>query len=200
VTKAGHGAATLLVALFATAGAEARKAAPPPPLTHDQQMVVAAVVNDTFTRARRDVPTLTLCLDVQVMDPKDADGEGADEEAPTPPPKKRPGAHKHAAPIEPLPHVRGAPAELVELLTRPWRVVASALSCSTNPREPLTLSDGGKKTPTQLLTVHVAARAAGAVKIDWSGSHDRDTSGSRDCTASQAAAGWTVHCGGTWFQ
>jgi hypothetical protein len=192
VRTARHGVATaLLFALFATTRAEARKPhKAPAPLTPDQQIVVAEVVSDTFRRPSRERPSLALCLDVQTVD-------ATDEDAPPPPPRKH-GARKPAPPPEPyLPPVRGAPPELVERLNRPWRVVASALACSVDPRQPLTLNDA-KKTPAQMVTVHLTAdAAAGTVKIDWT---DGTANNSRDCTAARAPTGWTVHCGGTWYQ
>ena len=190
--KAGrHGVlAAMLIALFAPR-AEARKARKaPPPLTPDQQVVVAEVVNDTFRRPTRERASLALCLDVQVV-------AATDEDAPAPPPKKR-GGRAHAPPPEPLvPPLRGAPPELVERLTRPWRIVASALACSTDPRKPLTLNDAAR-TPAQLVTVHLTSdAAAGTAKIDWT---EGTANNSRDCAATSTPRGWTVHCGGTWYQ
>jgi hypothetical protein len=201
VTKARHVVtAALGVLLFAATRAEARKPKTEikkaQALTPDQRLVVAAVVNDTFPRPRAAAP-LALCLDVQILAATDEAGD----EAPAPRAKK-PG-RKRAPPVEAPPSpLRGAPPELVEQLTRPWRVVTSALACSTDPRKPLTLGDA-QKTPARLVTVHVAATAAaGALKIDWtSGQPDDPTAtSSRDCTATNPGNGWTVHCGGTWFQ
>jgi hypothetical protein len=199
VTKARHVVtAALGVLLFAATRAEARKPKPDTKkarqaLTPDQQLVVAAVVNDTFPRPRAAAP-LALCLDVQILAATDEMGD----EAPEPRAKKY--GRKHATPI--VPSLRGAPPELVEHLTRPWRAVASALACSTDPRKPLTLGDA-QKTPARLVTVHVAATAAaGTLKIDWTSGQvdDPAATSSRDCTATNPGNGWTVHCGGTWFQ
>ncbi len=209
VTKARHVVtAALGVLLFAATRAEARKPNPDTKkarqaLTPDQQLVVAAVVNDTFPRPRAAAP-LALCLDVQIL----AATDEADE-VPTPTPRAKKHDRRRTTPVEPklpkLPALRGAPPELVEGLTRPWRVVASALACSTDPRKPLTLGDA-QKTPARLVTVHVAATAAaGALRIDWTTGQIDDPSApaatsSRDCTATNPGNGWTVHCGGTWFQ
>jgi hypothetical protein len=214
VTKARHVVtAALLVVLgaqtFAATRAEARKPETktkkaPQALTPDQQLVVAAVVNDTFPRPRAAAP-LALCLDVQILGATD----DADDDAAAPPSRAKKHGRKRAPSVKPmpppLPRLRGAPAELVERLTRPWRAVASALACSTDPRKPLTLGDA-QKTPARLVTVHVAATAAaGTLKIDWTSGPTDDPSGpgatsSRDCTAASTGNGWTVHCGGTWFQ
>jgi hypothetical protein len=206
VAKARHVVtAALGVLLFAQTHAEARKPKTDAKkasqaLTPDQQLVVAAVVNDTFPRPRAAAP-LALCLDVQILGATD---EVGDDEAPKPRAKKH--SRKRAIPVEPtlpkLPSLRGAPPELVERLTRPWRAVASALACSTDPRKPLTLGDA-QKTPARLVTVHVAATAAaGSLKIDWTSGQpdDATATSSRDCTATNPGNGWTVHCGGTWFQ
>jgi len=208
VTKARHVVMAALVSalgvqLFVATDAEARKPKQPPrALTPDQQMVVVAVVNDTFPRPR-DAASFALCLDVQIMAATDDAGDD-DEAAPAPRPKKH--GRKRATPVKPtlspLPPLRGAPPELVERLARPWRAVASALTCSTDPKKPLTLGDA-KKTPARLVTVHLAATAAaGALKIDWTSGQADDpaATSSRDCTAANTANGWTVHCGGTWFQ
>jgi hypothetical protein len=198
VTKARH-VVTAALLLVAAARAEARKPETkkaPQALTPDQQLVVAAVVNDTFRRPRAAAP-LALCLDVQILAATD---EAGTDEPPAPRAKRH--GRKRAAPELKLPALRGAPPELVARLTRPWRLVASALSCSTDPRKPLTLGDA-QRTPARLVTVHVAATAAaGTVKIDWtSGQPDDPTAtSSRDCTATNPGNGWMVHCGGTWFQ
>jgi hypothetical protein len=210
VTKARHVLTAALlsalgVALCAATDAEARKPKKASPaLTPDQQMVVAAVVNDTFPRAR-DAAPLALCLDVQILAATDEAGDD-DAAAPAPRPKKHarargPVKSKRSLP-SPSPALRGAPPELVERLARPWRAVVSALTCSTDPRKPLTLGDA-KSTPARLVTVHLAATAAaGTLKIDWTSGQADDpaATSSRDCTATNTANGWTVRCGGTWFQ
>lgn len=204
MTRARHVVtAALGVLLFAATHAEARKPRTeikkaPQALTPDQQRVVAAVVNDTFPRPRVAAP-LALCLDVQILAATDETGD----EAPEPRAKKH--GRKRAPPEPKLPALRGAPPELVEQLTRPWRAVASALACSTDPRKPLTLGDA-QKTPARLVTVHVSATAAaGTLRIDWTSGQPDDpiaptATSSRDCTATNPGNGWTVHCGGTWFQ
>jgi hypothetical protein len=191
--------AALCVAAFASAHAEARKAgkapkAPPPP-NADQQVVVAEIVNDTFPRPKRAPLTLALCLDVQIAPAFDEDA------APPPPPSRRGGRRRAPVPeAPPLPIIRGAPPELVEHLARPWRVVASALSCRLDPRQPFALNDASH-TPAELVTVHLAPDvASGTIKIDWTDGHDPTAASSRDCTAMRAPRGWSVHCGGTWFQ
>jgi hypothetical protein len=195
----------LAVQICAATDAEARKPKKAPQtLTPDQQMVVAAVVNDTFPRPR-DATPLALCVDVQILAATDEAGDD-DANAPAPRPKKhgraRPPVESKPSPLSPSPPLRGAPPDLVERLARPWRAVASALKCSTDPRKPLTLGDA-KKTRARLVTVHLAAAAAaGALKIDWTSGQADDpaATSSRDCTAANTPNGWTVHCGGTWFQ
>jgi hypothetical protein len=189
-----------LVAL-ASPRAEARKPlkAPkaPPTLTVDQQTVVAEIVSQTFPRPSREAATLALWLDVQLA-------PALDEDAAPPPPPRR-GKRKRKPPPEPaLPLfiIRGAPADLVEHLGRPWRVVASALSCRLDPRQPFALNDA-PHTPAQLVTLHLAPDvASGTIKIDWTNVADSDpgATNSRDCSATPGPRGWTVHCGGTWFQ
>ncbi|HEX4403201.1 MAG TPA: hypothetical protein VH560_00120 [Polyangia bacterium] len=187
--------------LLAATRAEARKTrkAPPQALTPDQQLVVAAAVDDTFPRPRA-AAALALCLDVQILAATD---EAGDDDVPTPTPRAKKHDRGRATRTEPKPpRLRGAPPELVEQLTRPWRAVASAVACSTDPRKPLTLGDA-QKTPARLVTVHVAATAAaGTLKIDWTSGQpdDPDATSSRDCTAANKGNGWTVRCGGTWFQ
>jgi hypothetical protein len=187
-----------VVALAATTtkGRQAAKAskAPPPP-SADQQIVIAQIVNDTFPRPRREPAALALCLDVQIATAIDEDAE------PPPPPRHRRDGRKPPAPLPPpLPIIRGAPSELVTGLARPWRVVASALSCRLDPRQPFTLNDAAH-TPAQLVTVHLAPDvASGTIKIDWTDGHDPTAVSSRDCTATRGPRGWSVHCGGTWFQ
>jgi hypothetical protein len=179
------------------AKAAAAKAAPPPPNT-DQQLVVARIVDETFPRPKRDPVTLALCLDVRIGPALDVD----DEMKPAIEPPRR-GAKKRARkPEAPLPDLRvqGAPAELVERLARPWRLVASASSCRLDPRQPFALPDE-RHTPAQLVTVHLAPDVAvGTIKIDWTDSHDPTSGASRDCTAARGTRGWEIHCGGTWFQ
>jgi hypothetical protein len=187
------------VAAFASRPAEARKPAKapkaPPTLTADQETVVADIVGQTFPRPRPGAAALALCLDVQMAPIFDEDT------APPPPPR---GKRKHKAPPEPvLPTftIGGAPPELVEHVTRPWRVVASALSCRLDPRQPFTLNDAAH-TPAQLVTLHLAPEvASGTIKIDWTNAGtDPGATNSRDCTATRGPRGWAVHCGGTWFQ
>jgi hypothetical protein len=166
--------------------------APPPP-NADQQEVVAQIVNETFRRPRGQPLTLVLCLDVQIAPAFDEDA--------APPPPPRHGRRKPASPeVPPPPVIRGAPSELVAALARPWRVVASALACRLDPRAPFTMKDAAH-TPAQLVTVHLAPEvASGTVQIDWTSGLDSTANGSRDCTATHAPRGWSVHCGGTWFQ
>ncbi|MDB4981752.1 MAG: hypothetical protein JWM82_2504 [Myxococcales bacterium] len=186
------------LAAFAATSAEARKAgkpkAPPPP-NADQQEVIAQIINDTFRRPRISPLTIALCLDVQIEAAFDED------EAPPPPPPRHGRRKAVPAPeVPPLPVVRGAPPELVAALARPWRLVATALSCRLDPRAPFTLNDAAH-TPAQLVTLHLAPDvASGTVKIDWTSGHDPTAGSSRDCTATRAPRGWSVHCGGTWFQ
>ncbi len=184
-------------AAFATTSAQARKAgkpkAPPPP-NADQQEVIAQIVNDTFRRPRVSPLTFALCLDVQI--------EAAFDEDEAPPPPPRHGRRKPAPlpEVPSLPVVRGAPPELVAALARPWRVVVSALSCRLDPRAPFTVNDAAH-SPAQLVTVHLSPDvASGTVKIDWTSGHDPTGGSSRDCTATRASRGWSVQCGGTWFQ
>jgi hypothetical protein len=178
-----------------TTSTKTRKpASQPAPLSSDQLSVVAASINDTFPRPRHEPLTLALCLDVQIA-------TAVDEDAPAPPPRRR-GARKRAPEPEvpPQPIVRGAPPELLAGLARPWRVVASALSCRLDPRQPIALADE-RHTPAQLVTVHLAPDvAAGPLTIDWRNGHDPTAANSRDCTAARGPRGWTVRCGGTWFQ
>ena len=181
------------VASLAPTGADARKApkAPPPP-NADQQEVVAAIVNDTFPRPRREPFRFALCLDVQIA-------PAFDEDAAPPPPARR-GRRAPAPEAPPPPILRGAPAELVAGLARPWRVVASALACRLDPRQPYTLNDAAH-TAAQLVTVHLAPEvSSGTVRVEWTDSHDPTATSSRDCTAAHTPRGWSVHCGGTWFQ
>jgi hypothetical protein len=198
-TQAMLVAAVCLTAL-APARADARKPKPkaPPPPTADQLTVVAQIVNQTFPLPKRDPLTLALCLDIQIADAIDVDA------LPPPPPKRKGGPHKRpVVPESELPRppvVRGAPPELVERLARPWRLVASASSCRLDPRLPFALPDE-QHTAAQLVTVHLAPdAAAGTIKVDWTDARDPTASSSRDCTAARAATGWTVHCGGTWYQ
>jgi hypothetical protein len=185
------------LAVFATS-AQARKVAKrraPPPPNADQQEVVAQIVNETFRRPRGQPLTLALCLDVQIAPAFDEDA------APAPPPPRY-GRRKPAPlpELPPLPIIRGAPPELVAALARPWRVVASALACRLDPREPFAMNDAAH-TPAQLVTVHLAPDvASGTVQIEWTSGLDSKANGSRDCTATHAPRGWSVHCGGTWFQ
>jgi hypothetical protein len=185
------------LAAFATS-AQARKAtkpkAPPPP-NADQQEVVAQIVNETFPRPRGQALPLALCLDVQIA-------PAFDEDAAPPPPPPRHGRRKPPPlpELPPPPIIRGAPPELVTALARPWRAVASALSCRLDPRAPFTMNDAAH-TPARLVTVHLAPEvASGTIQIDWTSGHDSTANGSRDCTATRAPRGWSVHCGGTWFQ
>ena len=189
--------AAFCAAAFAPARAEARKPAKsakaPPPPSADQQEVVAAIVADTFPRPKREPLMLSLCLDVDIA-------PAVDEDAP-PPPRRR-GKLKRAVAIEQPPPriIRGAPAELVTRLARPWRVVASALTCRLDPRRPIALGDAGH-TPAQLVTVHLVPDvAAGTSKIEWTEGADATAANSRDCTAARGPRGWSVRCGGTWFQ
>ncbi|HVU49912.1 MAG TPA: hypothetical protein VHL80_04450 [Polyangia bacterium] len=194
-------AAAVLVTALAPARADARKPTPTPPPapTADQQLVIAQIVNQTFPLPKRAPLTLALCLDIQI-------GDAIDEDAPPPPaPKaKHRGTRKPAAvPASELPRppvVRGAPPELVQRLARPWRLVASASSCRLDPRLPVALPDE-QHTSAQLVTVHLAPdAAAGTIQVDWTDPRDPAATNSRDCTAARAPAGWTVHCGGTWYQ
>jgi hypothetical protein len=198
-TKPTVAALVLFEVAFASTSAHARKAAKapvaPPTLNADQQAVVTEIVNDTFRRPRREPLTLALCLDVQLA-------QAFDEDAAPPPPPPRRGRHKPAPLPEtpPLPIIRGAPPELVAALARPWRVVASALSCRLDPRETFTLNDAAHR-PAQLVTLHLAPDvASGTVRIDWTDGHDPTAGSSRDCTATRVPRGWSVHCSGTWFQ
>ena len=191
-------AAVCLTALV-SGRADARKPKPkaPPPPSADQQLVVAQIVNETFPRPRREPLTLALCLDVQIVDAVDEDTVPLFE---LPHRREKKRAHAAKPAIPPLPAVHGAPAELVERLARPWRLVASASSCHLDPRQPIALPDA-QRTAAQLVTVHLAPDvAAGTIKIDWTDSHDPTSSSSRDCTAARASTGWTIHCGGTWYQ
>jgi hypothetical protein len=190
----------ICLAALAPSAAVARKppkpAKAPPPPTADQQEVIAQIVAETFPRPKHDPLTLALCLDVQIA-------PGVDEvAAPPPPPLPRRGAHKRSAAPEPPPPpvIRGAPPELVTRLARPWRLVASALACRLDPRQPIALPDE-RHTAAHLVTVHLAPdSAAGTIKIDWTDNHDPTATSSRDCTAARGPRGWTVRCGGTWFQ
>jgi hypothetical protein len=194
-------AAALGLAALVSAPALARKPAKaakaPPPPTADQQAIIAEVVEDTFRRPKREPFTFTLCLDVQIDEASD------DEEAAAPAGAGRRRAASRVPEMErapPIVHVRGAPPELVARLARPWRVVASALSCRFDSRRPLTLGDE-RHTAAQLVTVHLAPGVAGGpVKIDWTNGGDLAAANSRDCTASRGPRGFTVRCGGTWFQ
>jgi hypothetical protein len=173
-----------------------KPASQPVSLNSDQLSVVAASINDTFPRPRHEPLTLALCLDVQIATVIDEDAP------PPPPPPRRRGARKRAPEPEvpPQPIVRGAPPELVAGLARPWRVVASALSCRLDPSRPIALADE-RHTPAQLVTVHLAPDVAvGPLKIDWTDGHDPTAANSRDCTAARGPRGWSVRCGGTWFQ
>ena len=192
--------AAVCLAALAPVRAQGRKPKPkaPSPPTADQQLVVAQIVNQTFPLPKRDPLTLALCLDIQIADAVDEDA------LPLPPPKHKRGARKH--PLVPEsellrpPVVRGAPPELVERLARPWRLVASAASCRLDPRLPVALPDE-HHTAAQLVTVHLSPdAAAGTIKVDWTDARDPTATSSRDCTAARAPTGWTVHCGGTWYQ
>jgi hypothetical protein len=191
-------ALALAVATFASRPTEARKPAKapkgPPTLTADQETVVADIVSQTFPRPRPGAAALALCLDVQLAPIFDEDT------APPPPPRGR-RKHKPAPePVLPTFTISGAPPELVEHVARPWRVVASALSCRLDPRQPFTLNDAAH-TPAQLVTLHLAPEVtSGTIKIDWTAGNDPGTTNSRDCTATRGPHGWAVHCGGTWFQ
>jgi hypothetical protein len=189
--------AALCLAALAPARAVARKPVHPPPAAPalppnaDQQEVVAAVVADTFPLPKQQPLRLALCLDVQI-------GPVVEAQAPVPRPRdaRKPGRSPEPPPIA----VRGAPAELVARLQRPWRTVASALACRVSPHEPVSFNDA-RRTPAQLVTVHLAPDVAvGAVKIDWTDARDPSAARSRDCTALREARGWTVRCGGTWSQ
>jgi hypothetical protein len=196
-TKTILAAAVGLTAL-APARADARKPAPPPPPTVDQQLVVAQIINQTFPLPKREPLTLALCLDIQIA-------AAVDEDALPPPPPKRSGPRKKR-PLVPdselarAPVVRGAPPQLVQALARPWRQVASALTCRLDPRLPITLPDE-HHTSAQLVTVHLAPDVAvGTIKVDWTDARDPTATSSRDCTAARAPTGLTVRCGGTWYQ
>jgi hypothetical protein len=186
------------LAAVAPARARTRKPKAPPPPTADQQLVVAQIVNQTFPLPKREPLTLALCLDIQIADAVDEDA------LPPPPAKHTRGARKRPlVPDSELPRppvVRGAPPELVQRLARPWRLVASAASCRLDPRLPVALPDE-RHTTAQLVTVHLAPdAAAGTIKVDWTDARDPTATSSRDCTAARASTGWSVHCGGTWYQ
>jgi hypothetical protein len=202
-TKSTVVAAVLCLAALASARALARKPAKDakaPPPNADQQLVVARIVDQTFPRPKREPLTLALCLDVRIGPPLDVDDETKPViELPRRVAKKK-GARKPDPPLLPDLRVQGAPAELVEHLARPWRLVASASSCRLDPRQPFALPDESH-TPAQLVTVHLAPDVAvGTIKIDWTDGHDPTIAASRDCTAARGARGWEIHCGGTWFQ
>jgi hypothetical protein len=168
----------------------ARKPTAAPTLTADQQEVVAQLVADAFPRPKREPLTLALCLDVQV-------GPATDEEAPARPKRGHP---MHTSPSRPERAVRGAPAELVTRVARPWRLVSSAATCRLDADHPITLP-GEHHTPAQLVTVHlVADTAEGNVSIDWTPGPGSKPSQSRDCLAKRTPRGWAVTCGGTWFE
>jgi hypothetical protein len=169
----------------------ARKAKPAPALTADQQEVVAQLVADAFPRPKREPLTLALCLDVQVGP--------ATEEDEAPPRTKR-GRPMHTSPSRPERAVRGAPPELVTRVARPWRLVSSAATCRLDADHSIALPDE-RHTPAQLVTVHLGADTAeGNVSIDWTPGPGSKPSQSRDCLAKRTPRGWTVTCGGTWFE
>jgi hypothetical protein len=200
------GTVTALAALLGAAAPPARAKKPPPPpppaltlaLTPDQQEVIVEVVNDTFRLQRSQAAMLVLCLDVQLSDIP------LDEIPPPPPPPPRGGrGHGRAPPPKPeLPIIRGVPQDLAERLTRPWRKVVSASSCSLDPSLPFTLTDT-PQTPARLVTIRMASHVAtGALKVEWTGTSALapHATSSRDCTATRAPRGWNVRCGGTWFE
>jgi hypothetical protein len=190
----------LLVAPLALAKPRPR----PAPLTPDQQTVVAAIVHEVFPKPRAGHEPLVLCLDVQIID-ADTD-EALDEELSQP----RTRAHvRHGKPARatkrttppppPVPTIRGAPRELVDQLSRPWRTVLSATACHVEALQPYTLNDA-RHTPAQLVTARLApGPTPTGARIDWTTS-SAAASHSRDCTAARDAHGWTVHGGGTWSQ
>jgi hypothetical protein len=204
------GAALLLAAASAHAKPHAQAkpraaAAGPAPLTPDQRTVVAALVDETFPHPRDGAP-LVLCLDVQLTpeegdDPTDgAVDNGASAVHSSRRPRRRVRAKRPPKPEVPeTPLVRGAPAELVATLGRPWRTVVSAAACRLDARAPFALSDA-RHTPARLVTVRLSpGPAPGPARVDWTDASTAPES-SRDCTAKRDPRGWTVRCGGTWSQ
>jgi hypothetical protein len=196
--RSGASVVFLPVVMAGLQGAPALGARPAPEtLTPAQQIVVAAVINDTFPLPRPSDGPLVLCLDIQLSD-LTLDGEPP----PEPSPKRGPARGEAKAQGPKPPVIRGAPPELIERVSRPWRTVVSALACQLDPRRPLTLNHE-KHTLAQLVTVRMTAHvAAGAVKIDWTspGSSNTAATSGRDCTATRGPRGWSVRCGGTWTQ
>jgi hypothetical protein len=187
--------ALCLAIAFAAGPALARSARRPkaaPALTADQQEVVAQLVADAFPRPKREPLTLALCLDVQL-------GPAMPDEDTLPRPAKR-GRPMHTSPSRPERPVRGVPPELVARLVRPWRLVSSAATCHLDASHPIALADE-RHTPAQLVTVHLPTDVAvGTVSIDWTPGPGSKPSQSRDCMAKRTPRGWTVTCGGTWFE
>jgi hypothetical protein len=198
------GAALGLAAASAQAKPRAATAGPAP-LTPDQGAVVAALVDETFPRARDGAP-LVLCLDVQLApeegdDPTDgAVDDGASAVRPARHPRRRVRAKRPSKPEAPeTPLVRGAPAELIATLGRPWRTVVSAATCRLDARAPIALNDA-RHTPARLVTVRLSpGPAPGPARVDWTDASTAPES-SRDCTATRGPRGWSVRCGGTWSQ
>lgn len=184
------GVLVMVVVLAASAIAGARPKIVP--LTADQQTVVAKVLDDAFPLRRHGGAPLVLCLDVRVSDDPLEDATPA-----------RDGKRKKGrAPEAELPVIRGAPAELVARVSRPWRLVSSALACRLDPREAYTLDDA-QRTPARLVTVRLTAHVAtGALRVDWTGGTATPPGAvsSRDCTATHGPRGWAVRCGGTWSE
>lgn len=139
-----------------------------------------------------------LCLDVELT-------ELAPDEPPPTTTRLRtrfPHPIPRAPKVPPPPIIRGVSEDVAERLTQPWRQVVSATACRLDPREPFTLNDS-PRTPAQLVTVRMLAKVAGgAVKIEWTGASADDPRAvsSRDCEAVAGGRGWTVTCGGTWFE
>ncbi|HVX97481.1 MAG TPA: hypothetical protein VHK47_21385 [Polyangia bacterium] len=168
----------------------AQKPTAAPALTADQREVAAQLVADAFPRPKREPLTLALCLDVQIGP--------ATEEAP--PARTKRGRPMHTSPSRPGRAVRGAPSELVARVARPWRLVSSAATCRLDADHAIALPDE-RHTPAQLVTVHLPAGSAeGNVSIDWTPGPGSKPSQSRDCLAKRTPRGWTVTCGGTWFE
>ena len=104
--------------------------------------------------------------------------------------------------LPPPPLIRGVTEDVIDLVTRPWRHVVSATACRLDPRAPYALNDA-QRTPAQLVTVQMQApSAAGALKIEWTSATTEvpPAHSSRDCVAAAGPHGWTVTCGGTWFE